>query len=316
MKTKKSLFLILAISLLALVGCGKQTSDQADEVSKEKLSVVATNSILADMAKEVGTDKIDIHSIVPVGTDPHEYEVLPEDIKKASDADVTLYNGLNLETGNSWFDNLMETAKKEEGKDYFAVSKNVEPLYLTSGEEHTKADPHAWLDLSNGIKYVQEIARIFSEKDAENATHYKRNAETYVEKLKELDTQAKESFASIEENKKLLVTSEGAFKYFSRAYDLPAAYIWEINTESQGTPDQMKAIIDQVREKEVPVLFVETSVDPRSMERVAKETGLEIYDKLFTDSIAKEGEQGDSYYQMMKWNIETIHEGLSQTKES
>ena len=117
MKTKKSLFLILAISLLALVGCGKQTSDQADEVSKEKLSVVATNSILADMAKEVGTDKIDIHSIVPVGTDPHEYEVLPEDIKKASDADVILYNGLNLETGNSWFDNLMETAKKEEGKD-------------------------------------------------------------------------------------------------------------------------------------------------------------------------------------------------------
>ena len=183
-------------------------------------------------------------------------------------------------------------------------------------EEHTKADPHAWLDLSNGIKYVEEIARIFSEKDAENATLYKKNAEAYVEKLKELDTQAKESFASIEENKKLLVTSEGAFKYFSRAYDLPAAYIWEINTESQGTPDQMKAIIDQIRAKEVPVLFVETSVDSRSMERVAKETGLKIYDKLFTDSIAKEGEQGDSYYQMMKWNIETIHEGLSQTKES
>lgn len=152
MKTKKSLFLILAVSFLVLAGCGKQASDQADEGSKEKLSVVATNSILADMAKEVGTDQIDIHSIVPVGTDPHEYEVLPEDIKKASDADVILYNGLNLETGNSWFDNLMETAKKEEGKDYFAVSKNVEPLYLTSGEEHTKADPHAWLDLSNGIK--------------------------------------------------------------------------------------------------------------------------------------------------------------------
>ncbi len=122
-ENKKSLFLILAVSFLVLAGCGKQASDQADEGSKEKLSVVATNSILADMAKEVGTDQIDIHSIVPVGTDPHEYEVLPEDIKKASDADVILYNGLNLETGNSWFDNLMETAKKKKEKIILQLAK-------------------------------------------------------------------------------------------------------------------------------------------------------------------------------------------------
>ncbi|MBO0481846.1 metal ABC transporter substrate-binding protein [Candidatus Enterococcus courvalinii] len=308
---KKSKLLILLFTLGAfLVGCSTK-SEKAEQTKDGKLTVVATNSILADMAKEVGKDKVTIHSIVPVGTDPHEYEVLPEDIKKASDAKVILYNGLNLETGNGWFNNLMETAKKIEDEDYFAVSREVEPLYLTSAGQETQADPHAWLDLSNGIKYVEEITRILGEKDPDNKETYEKNSQEYRQKLESLDQEAKESFATISEEKKLLVTSEGAFKYFSKAYQLPAAYIWEINTESQGTPDQMTAIIDQVKASKVPGLFVESSVDPRSMERVSKETGVPIAEKLFTDSVAKTGEEGDSYYGMMKWNIDAIHKGLS-----
>ncbi|THE13716.1 metal ABC transporter substrate-binding protein [Enterococcus hirae] len=310
MKNKKKNLSIIFAVLFIFAGCGKFSAGK----DQEKLSVVATNSIIADIAKEVGQDLVDIHSIVPVGTDPHEYEVLPEDIKKTSDAQVILYNGLNLETGNRWFANLMETVKKEEGQDYFAVSKEVTPLYLAGGEAESKADPHAWLDLGNGIKYVQEIARIFAEKDPDHREQYEENANAYSEKLSELDQQAKESFALIPENQKLLVTSEGAFKYFSKAYDLPSSYIWEINTENQGTPEQMKNIINQVRASDTPVLFVESSVDPRSMERVAHETGLSIHEKLFTDSIAKEGETGDSYYGMMRWNIETIYEGLSEKR--
>ncbi|MFS0986591.1 metal ABC transporter substrate-binding protein [Enterococcus durans] len=311
MKNKKKIYWLLFVGFLLLAGCGSQATDKNRE---NQLTVVATNSILADMAKEVGKEHVVVHSIIPVGTDPHEHEVLPEDIKKASDADVILYNGLNLETGNGWFMNLMETAKKEEGKDYFAVSKKVTPLYLAKGATKTQADPHAWLDLSNGMKYVEEITRILSEKDEDNQKEYEKNSKAYIEQLKKLDQQAKDSLGSIEEDKRLLVTSEGAFKYFSKAYDVPAAYIWEINTESQGTPEQMKTIVNQVRDSNVPVLFVETSVDPRSMERVAKETGLTIYDKLYTDSIDKKGEKGDSYYKMMQWNIQTIHDGLSQEK--
>ncbi|MEA4830893.1 MAG: zinc ABC transporter substrate-binding protein, partial [Enterococcus thailandicus] len=140
MKKSKLLILLFALGIF-LVGCSAK-SEKSEQTKDGKLTVVATNSILADMAKEVGKDKVTIHSIVPVGTDPHEYEVLPEDIKKASDAKVILYNGLNLETGNGWFNNLMETAKKVEDEDYFAVSREVEPLYLTSAGQETQADPH------------------------------------------------------------------------------------------------------------------------------------------------------------------------------
>lgn len=307
MKHKKIIFAGI-ISLLILAGCGTKTNESSATNDSKKLEVVATNSIIADMVKEVGKNKVSVHSIVPVGTDPHEYEPLPEDTKKASAADVVFYNGLNLETGNGWFNKLMETANKKEDKDYFAVSKEVEPIHLTSNSK--QEDPHAWLDISNGILYVKQIQSVLSKKDPDNQAEYKKNAEAYIKKLEELDKSAKEEFADIPSEKKLLVTSEGAFKYFSKAYDLTAAYIWEINTESQGTPDQMKQIVEKVRDSKVPSLFVETSVDKRSMERLSKEVDLPIYSDLYTDSLAKKGESGDSYYKMMKWNLDKIHKGL------
>ncbi|MBL1225425.1 metal ABC transporter substrate-binding protein [Enterococcus sp. BWR-S5] len=315
MKRKLSILLAAAASLVLLAACGSgqsKTDASGENSSEEKLQVVATNSIIADMAKEIGGELIALHSIVPVGTDPHEYEPLPQDIQKASEADVVLYNGLNLETGNGWFEKLMDTAGKKENTDYFAVSRTVTPMYLSNQESSHTEDPHAWLDISNGIAYSEEIARIFAEKDLENKEKYLENSEAYTEKLKELDQTAKAEFSDIPEEKRLLVTSEGAFKYFSKAYGLTAAYIWEINTESQGTPEQMKTIIDTVKSSDVPSLFVETSVDARSMERLSKEADLPIYSKIFTDSVAEKGEDGDSYYTMMKWNLEKIHEGLSQ----
>lgn len=315
MKRKLSIVLAGVASLFLLAACGSSKSgadSSSADSGEEKLQVVATNSIIADMAKEIGGEQIELHSIVPVGTDPHEYEPLPQDIQKASEADIVLYNGLNLETGNGWFEKLMETAGKKENTDYFAVSRTVTPMYLSGQESSHTEDPHAWLDISNGIAYSEEIARIFAEKDPDNKENYLENSKVYTAKLKELDQTAKAEFADIPEAKRLLVTSEGAFKYFSKAYGLTAAYIWEINTESQGTPEQMKTIIDTVKSSDVPSLFVETSVDARSMERLSKETGLPIYSKIFTDSVAEEGEDGDSYYTMMKWNLEKIHEGLSQ----
>ncbi|UJF16570.1 metal ABC transporter substrate-binding protein [Jeotgalibaca sp. MA1X17-3] len=310
--TKGLLGLILTIGLAAC-GNGGTDTDSSGEVgdNSDKIGVVATNSILADMIYNITGDAVDLHSIVPVGTDPHEFEPLPVDIAKSTDADIVFYNGLNLETGgNGWFVKLMESSKKVEGEDYFVASTGVEPFYLTTTGETTNQDPHAWLDIQNGITYVKNMTEVLIEKDSKNKELYTKNSEDYIEKLEELDARAKSQFNDLPEEKKLLVTSEGAFKYFSHAYGLEGAFIWEINTENQGTPEQMTQIIDKINATEVPVLFVETSVDPRTMERVSKETGIEIYSKIFTDSVAKKGEPGDSYYDMLEWNLEKIHEGL------
>ena len=308
---KKCRFLVLLLlAFVGLAACSSQKS--STETGSSKLNVVATNSIIADITKNIAGDKINLHSIVPVGQDPHEYEPLPEDVKKTSQADLIFYNGINLETGgNAWFTKLVENAKKKENKDYYAVSEGVDVIYLEGQSEKGKEEPHAWLNLENGIIYAKNIAKRLSEKDPANKETYEKNLKAYVEKLSALDKEAKEKFNNIPEEKKMIVTSEGCFKYFSKAYNVPSAYIWEINTEEEGTPDQIKTLVEKLRKTKVPSLFVESSVDDRPMKTVSKDTNIPIYAKIFTDSVAEEGEEGDSYYSMMKYNLEKIAEGLS-----
>ncbi|MBZ2124334.1 metal ABC transporter substrate-binding lipoprotein/adhesin ScaA [Streptococcus gordonii] len=308
---KKCRFLVLL--LLAFVGLAACSSQKGStDSSSSKLNVVATNSIIADITKNIAGDKINLHSIVPVGQDPHEYEPLPEDVKKTSKADLIFYNGINLETGgNAWFTKLVENAQKKENKDYYAVSEGVDVIYLEGQNEKGKEDPHAWLNLENGIIYAQNIAKRLIEKDPDNKATYEKNLKAYIEKLTALDKEAKEKFNNIPEEKKMIVTSEGCFKYFSKAYNVPSAYIWEINTEEEGTPDQIKSLVEKLRKTKVPSLFVESSVDDRPMKTVSKDTNIPIYAKIFTDSIAEKGEDGDSYYSMMKYNLDKISEGLA-----
>ncbi|QFP80245.1 metal ABC transporter solute-binding protein, Zn/Mn family [Latilactobacillus graminis] len=276
---------------------------------QHKLRVVTTNSILEDMVHNVGQEHIELYSIVKRGTDPHEYEPQPTDIAQATDADVIFHNGLNLETGgNGWFSKLMKIAHKQFEKDVFAASKGIEVQHLTTNKN--EPDPHAWLSLANGIQYVENITTVLQAKDPAHADAYRKNANRYRAQLRQLHRQTQVKFAGIPTKQRVLVTSEGAFKYFGQAYQVTPTYIWEINTESQGTPEQMQAVLNKIATADVRNLFIESSVSPKSMGKVAQETGLPIYAKIFTDSLATSGQTGDTYYTMMRWNINQIYAGL------
>ena len=309
---------LLTVGLLSLVGfagCSTNTTSSTTTTAKsnepKKVQVVATNSIIYDITKNVAGDLADIHSIVPVGQDPHEYEPLPQDVQKIHDADLIFYNGINLENAeDAWFTKMVKNAGKVADKDYFAVSDGVDVIYLEGENEKGKEDPHAWLNIENGVIYAKNIAKQLIAKDPEHKDTYQKNLDKYVAELDKLDKDAKERLAKIPEEKKLIVTSEGCFKYFSKAYGVPSAYIWEINTEEEGTPDQTTRLVEILKKSKVPSLFVESSVDERPMKTVSNESGIPIYSTIFTDSIAEKGKDGDSYLSMMKWNLTKIIEGL------
>lgn len=309
MKLKNLVFSMLCIFVLALSACSNGTTGKDDK--SDKLQVVTTYSIIYDLVKNIGGDKVEIHSLVPIGANPHEYDPLPKDVMKMTDADVVFYNGLNLEEGNSWFEKLLKTADKSgEDAPVYKVSEGVEPIYLETKGLEKEPDPHAWMDIQNGIIYAENIKKALIEVDPKNKEYYTENAKKYTDQLKKLHEDTINRIQQIPEEKRFLISSEGAFKYFGKAYGVKTGYIWEINSENQGTPEQIRDVVQLIQANKIPALFVETSVDRRSMETVSKETGVPIAGTIFTDSLGKPGEDGDTYLEMMKWNTDTIINGL------
>lgn len=298
-------FIMICAIMLLLSAC----NIKEDNPPKDQLKIVTTNSILYDMAKNVTGDEAKIHSIVPIGQDPHEYEIKPKDVQALTDADVIIYNGFNLETGNGWFNKALKQAGKSiDDTNIIQASEDVAPIYLKHSQKTPEnIDPHAWLSLDNGLRYVKTISEGIQRVDADHKKLYQKNTKTYLKQLETLNNKSKDLFNDIPKSKRHMMTSEGAFKYFAQQYDVTPGYIWEINTENQGTPEQMKQAIDYVHQNHLKNLLLETSVNDKSMKSLSEETGVSIYGKVYTDSIGQKGSDGDSYYNMMKSNINTIH---------
>ncbi|MDY0408844.1 metal ABC transporter substrate-binding protein [Virgibacillus soli] len=310
MKGFFKLALSLGLATILLAACGDK--DTADSGKEGALKVVTSFTILEDIVNQIGGEYVDVHNLVPVGTDPHEYEPLPEDTKKATDADVLFYNGLNLEGGDhGWFFKMMDTVGQKD-ENIFELMNGVEPHYLKgeSGEEH-EINPHAFLDPVVGIQMAENARDALIKVDPDHQSEYEKNAENYIAKLKEIDEEYKTKIAELPEESRILVTSERAYQYMAERYGLDEAYIWEVDTEENGSPQQIKELVSFLKEREVPILFLETNVDPRPMETVSKETGINIYeDKIFSDEIGKKGEEGDTYIKFLEYNIDKIYNGL------
>lgn len=306
---KKVRISLLLLFIILLTACGSGANNDDSEVIK----VVSSFTIISDMAKQIGGELVDVYNLVPTGTDPHEYEPMPNDIKAATDADILLYNGMNLEGGDSgWFIKMIDSVNQDKSR-VFTLNEGVEPKYLMGDDGRVEEiNPHSFLDPKVGIKMTENLRDALIEIDPKNKELYEKNTENYLKRLKEIDTRYTKVINDIPVEKRILVTSERAFQYMTESYGLEEAYIWQIDTEELGTIDQIKNLIDFLKKEQPPVLFLESNVDPKPLETVSNETGIPIYkETIYSDEIGKKGDLVDTYIKLLEHNIRIIEEGLS-----
>jgi manganese/iron transport system substrate-binding protein len=288
------------VGLLALACLGGPASAEQRKVFR----AVTTFTVIQDIAQNVAGDKAIVDSITRPGAEIHDYQPTPLDIVKAQAADLVLWNGLNLER---WFERFFQNVKDVPS---VVVTEGVEPLGIAEGPYNGKPNPHAWMSPNNALIYVENIRKALSKYDPANAEAYAKNAAAYAAQIKALDEPLRKRFSAIPKNQRWLVTSEGAFSYLTRDYDLREAYLWPINADEQGTPQQVRRVIDLVRKNKIPVVFSESTISDRAARQVARETGARYGGVLYVDSLSAAGGPVPTYLDLLKVTVETIVKGF------
>ncbi len=271
----------------------------------DKPKVVTTFTVIADIAQNVAGDAADVESITKPGAEIHGYQPTPRDILKARDADLVLRNGLNLE---AWFEKFLANLGDVPT---VTVSDGVEPISIAGGAYDGKPNPHAWMSPENALIYVENIRKALTDIDPANAAIYEANARTYSEKIRAEIGPMQAEIAKVPENERFLVTSEGAFSYLARDLGMKELYLWPINADSQGTPQQVKAVVDQVIENKIPVVFSESTVSDKPAKQVAAETGARYGGVLYVDSLSEPDGPVPTYLDLLKVTVSTIVKGFA-----
>lgn len=271
-----------------------------------KPQVLTTFTVLADMARNVAGDKADVDSITKPGMEIHGYEPTPADMVRLQKADMVLDNGLNLE---KWAEKLYQNAKDVPHR---TISEGVTPIAISEGPYKDKPNPHAWMSPANALVYTDNIVRALSDIDPSNKTAYEQNGEMYKEKIRAIDQTLKNGLATLAENNRYLVTCEGAFTYLTRDYGLKEAYLWPINADAQGTPQQVKHVVETVKANNVRAVFCETTVSSKAQDQVAAETSARTGGNFYVDSLSGEGGPAPTYLKMLEYNMSTLLTGLKE----
>lgn len=277
----------------------------APSFAQDKFKAVTTFTVIADMARNVAGDAAIVESITKPGAEIHNYAPTPGDIIKAQGADLVLWNGLNLEL---WFEKFFRNLRNVPG---VIVSEGVEPMGIAEGPYSGKPNPHAWMSPSAALIYVDNIRDAFVKYDPANAEIYKANAAAYKQKITDAVAPIRAELAAIPEQKRWLVSSEGAFSYLARDFSLKELYLWPINADQQGTPQQVRKVIDKMRAGNIPVIFSESTISPDPAKQVARETGARYGGVLYVDSLSEADGPVPTYIDLLRVTSQTIAKGLA-----
>ncbi|MCD0177529.1 metal ABC transporter substrate-binding protein [Deinococcus sp. 14RED07] len=314
-KTKKMKMLLLSAALLCVAGtlsaCGpagqtNQTTPQGTDTGSDtgdRPRVLTTFTILADMTRNVAGDRIEVVSITKPGAEIHGYQPTPSDLIRAQDADLILNNGLNLER---WFTRFTQDSEAPT----ITLTEGIEPVNISADAYAGKPNPHAWMSPKNALIYVENIRRALTDLDPDGADTFQTNADAYAAQIREVDEQLSTQLGQLPPNRRALVTCEGAFSYLARDYGLKELYLWPVNAEEgQGTPRQIRAVIDGVRAQGIPAVFCESTVPDKGMRQVAAEAGARYGGDLHVDSLSDEV---PTYLDLLRKDADTILAGLTQ----
>lgn len=273
-------------------------------MAQDKVKVLSSASLFEDMAREVGKELIDIESIVPVGGDPHTYTPKPSDARSVTDADLVIVNGLTFE---GWITELIANSGSK--AKVAVITDGVKPISSLSYEN--AADPHAWMDARNVKIYAQNIANALAEVDPKNADAYQANAKKYIAELDATDAYIRAEIAKIPEQQRVLITSHDAFQYYGKAYGIELNAIQGISTEAEARAKDVQRVIDAIKKKNVPAVFIESTINPKMLKQIADDTGASIGGELFADSLGDKDGPAGTYIGMMRHNTDVIVKALS-----